>query len=85
MVQVSSENGLSQLGRGVGEPGLLLLGGDGVDAVQGKTEEAGVGGIRDKLGRDLGGRLDSLASDGEASNGNGVGVNITARAAAVTV
>lgn len=50
VVQVSSENGLSKVRRGVGEPGLLLGGLDSVAAVKGKTNETGVGGIRDKLG-----------------------------------
>lgn len=85
MVQVSSEDGLSQVSRGVGEPGLLLGGLDSVAAVKGKTNEAGVGGILDKLGGDLGGRLDALASDGEASDGNGIGVDVTAGAAVVTI
>lgn len=83
--QVGSEKGLSQAAGGVGEPRLLRVRPDLVAAVKGKADEARDDRVLDELGGHAGGRLDALGVDAEASDGDLVGVDIAAGAAAVAV
>lgn len=82
--QVGGEEGRVEEGFGVGEEGLLLVGGDGVDGGEGEAEEA-VGFILGEFRGDGLGEFDGLAGYGCAAYVNGVAVDVTAGGAAVAV
>lgn len=82
--EICSEQGRVEEGFGVGEEGLLLVGGDGVDGGEGEAEEA-VGFVLGEFGGDGLGEFDGLAGYGCAAYVDGVAVDVTAGGAAVTV
>lgn len=85
VVQVGAEDGLVEGVEGVGPEGGLGLGGDGVEAVEAETEETVDGRLGGEGAGDSLGGLDGLGGDGDATDGNGVGVDDTAGGGAVTV
>ena len=82
--KVGGEDGRVEEGLGVGEEGLLLVRGDGVDGGEGEAEEA-VGFILSEFGGDGLGEFDGLACDGCTAYVNGVGVDVTAGGAPIAV
>lgn len=70
---------------GVVEEGLLLVGADSVDGAESKAEKTAGLGVPGELVRDLLGRFNSLVLDSEATDGNGVKIDVAAAAALVTV
>lgn len=85
LLQVSSEQAHLERFQRVGDEGLLLLRGDGVDGVEAEAEQARGGGVADKGRRHEGGRLDGLLEHVDAADADGVEVHVARRAAAVAV
>lgn len=85
VLEVSSEQRGGQRALGVVEEGLLLVGRDGVQAAEGQAEQAVVVRVLGELGGDNLGRLNGLLGDGQAANGDLVGVDVAAGGAAVAV
>ena len=82
--EVGGEDGGVEEGFGVGEEGLLLVGGDGVDGGEGEAEET-VGFVLGEFRGDGFGEFDGLAGYGCAAYVDGVAVDVTAGGAAVAV
>ena len=82
--QVGGEEGGVEESFGVGEEGLLLVGGDGVDGGEGEAEKA-VGFVLGEFGGDGLGEFDGLAGYGGATYVDGIAVDVTAGGAAVAV
>jgi len=61
MFEVRGEDGAAQVGRDVGEEGLLLLGPDSVEFAEGEADEAVGGGIGDEGRGNGGGQPDGLS------------------------
>jgi hypothetical protein len=61
MFEVRGEDGAAQVGRDVGEEGLLLLGPDGVEFAESEADEAVGGGIGNEGLGNRGGQPDGLS------------------------
>lgn len=85
VLEVSSPSRDVQVGRNVVEEGLLSCGGHSVDAAEGKTKETIVVGVALELRRNSLGSLNSLGLEGNATDGHGVSVDVTAGRATITV
>ena len=85
LLQVGSEDRAGELSLGVTEPGLHVIRGGGVDAIEREAHEPIVGGVAYELARNGLGSFDSLAGHGDAANGDLVEVNVALRTGAVAV
>lgn len=85
VLQGNSEQRRVQLGLHSVEESSLRLGLDGVDGAESQTKQAVVVLVVDELLADLGGSLNRLGRSLDATNHNGVLVDVTASRALVTV
>ncbi len=84
LLQVGGEEWGIKAGLGVGEEGLHLVGGDGIDGAEGETEEA-VALVLSEFRADGFGQFDGLARDGRPSDIDDIRVNVTAGGAAISI
>lgn len=85
VLKISREDWGVQARLGVVEEGLLLGGRDGVQAAERQAEQAIGLRLRGEGAGDGGGDLDGLAGHGQTTNGNLVGVDLSAGGGTVTV
>ena len=85
LLEIGGEQWRRQAGLNVVEEGQLLLGLDGVDGGKGQAEKAIVAGVLLELGAHLFGEFDSLVGESGLANSNGIGVDISTRAAPITI
>ena len=83
-LQVGGEEGRVEAGLGVGEEGLDLVGGHGVDGAEGEAEEA-VALVLSEFGADGFGQFDGLTGDGCTADVDNIGVDVAAGGAAIPV
>lgn len=84
LLQVGGEERGFEAGLGVGEEGLLLVRGDGVDGAEGQAQEA-IALVLSELGANGFGQFDGLAGDGCTADVDDVGVDVAAGRAAISV
>ena len=84
LLEVGGEKWSVEEGFGVGEEGLLLIGGDGVDGGKAEAEEAVVAALDELRGDGLRG-FDSLGGDGCAADVDGVSVDVAGGGGLVAV
>ena len=77
LLQVGGEERGFEAGLGVGEEGLLLVGGDGVDGAEGEAEEA-IALVLSELRADGLGQFDGLTGDGGTADVDDVSVDVAA-------
>ena len=85
LLQVGSEQGLSERALDGVEESRLSLRLNGVDAAEGQPEQTIVVGVGSELGRDRSGSLNSLRGGGNATDDDLVGVDSTSGTRSVTV
>lgn len=85
LFQVYGEQWVGQAGEDIGEEGLLRGWLDGVQGIKGQSEKAVVLSILLELSADILCELDSLTGEGGLPNRDGVGVDIAARAALISI
>lgn len=85
LAQISGEDGLGERGHDIVEEGLLLLGLDGVQLAEGKTDETVVVGILSEGLGDSSGHLNGLVGHSGTTNVDGISSNVACSSRAITV
>ena len=85
LLQGGSEQGGGEAALDGVEEGVRLGGGDGVDGAESEAEETIGGGVRGEFAGDRSGGLNGLRGGGDATDDDGVGVNIAGGTRAVTI